>query len=137
MAAQKKDGLTAALEQMPSGIYLPPNARKSAMRVIVDATAFADDQIDQLVEQFALMQLHFPYVKPIFLISAMAPGALSAAGFMYETVTPEATWRDLAAPGTYREYKERRVVEMLNTYQANRVHVQEPSSRIPRWLYER
>lgn len=137
MTASQRADHSVAVEQMPSGIYLPPNAVKSALRIVVDATTVADDRIDDMVDAFARLQLHHPYVKPIFLVSAMKPGELSAAGFMYETVIPASTWKSLSMGTTYREYVERRIFEMIKVYSAHRSGAYTQGMDIPRWLYER
>lgn len=137
MSASNSATLLGALERMPSGVFLPPNAVKSSTRIVVDATRFSEAQIPELVEKFALVQLHFPYVKPIFLISALSPGELSSAGFIYETVMPEASWTTMGMDSTYREYKERRLTEMIKVYAAARIGTIAPGTEIPRWFYER
>lgn len=137
MSASQRAGHTTAVERMPSGIYLPPNAVKTALRIVVDATTLVDNQIGELVDAFARLQLHHPYVKPIFLISAMKPVELSAAGFMYETVVPANTWKSLTMITTYREYVERRIVEMIKVYSAHRSGAYTAGMDIPRWFYER
>ena len=78
MPAIQREGHATAVEIMPSGIYLPPNAVSTALRIVVEATTLDDDQIGELVDVFARLQLHHPYVKPIFLVSAMKPSELSA-----------------------------------------------------------
>ena len=127
----------AALQDMPSGIYLPPNAVRTSVRVAVEATKHTDDEVNELVDQFAFVQLRYPYIKPIFLISALEPKELTKAGFIYETVIPESTWSLLDSPSTYQDYKERRFYEMIEVYQAHRMVSSEPGHAIPRWVYER
>lgn len=137
MPANHREGHTTAVERMPSGIYLPPNAVRTALRIVVDATTLDDDQIGELVDVFARLQLHHPYVKPIFLVSAMEPSELSAAGFMYETVIPESSWRSLKMRAPYRDYVERRVYELIKVYSAHRFGAYTAGMDIPRWFYER
>ncbi|MGO1736747.1 MAG: hypothetical protein ACTHZ9_10565 [Leucobacter sp.] len=126
-----------ALEMMPSGIFLPKDAVHTSNRVLIEAVEFADQDLPDLVDKFVQMQLHYPYVKPIFLISALSPGELSRAGFIYETVLTESSWEELGIEATYREYTERRVHEMISVYRTSRFSVIRPGQEIPRWLYER
>lgn len=126
-----------ALEMMPSGIFLPNDAVHTSERILVQATEFADQDIPELVDGFVQVQLHYPYVKPVFLISALNPGELSRAGFIYETVLTESWWRGLEMEATYREYVERRVHEMISVYRTSRFAAIQPGQEIPRWLYER
>lgn len=126
-----------ALEMMPSGIFLPKDAVHTSNRVLVDATELADEDIPELVDKFVQLQLRYPYVKPVFLISALNPGELSRAGFIYETVLTEAWWGELGIDATYREYVERRVHEMISVYKTSRFSEIQPGQEIPRWLYER
>lgn len=135
----KSNEVTAnrALEMMPSGIFLPKDAVHASNRILVDAVEFADEDIPELVDKFVLMQLHYPYVKPVFLISALNPGELSRAGFIYETVMTESSWNELGMEATYREYTERRVHEMISVYRTSRFSAIQPGQTIPRWLYER
>lgn len=122
---------------MPSGIFLPKDAVHTSNRILVDATEFGDEDIPELVEEFVQVQLHYPYVKPVFLISALNPGELSRAGFIYETVLTKSWWGELGMEATYREYVERRVHEMITVYRTTRFSVIQPGQEIPRWLYER
>lgn len=126
-----------ALKEMPSGIYLPPNAVRTSVRVAVEATKHTDEEVNELVDQFAYVQLRYPYIKPIFLISALEPSELTRAGFIYETVIPESTWVLLDSPSNYQDYKDRRFYEMIEVYQAQRMVSSEPGQAIPRWVYER
>jgi len=126
-----------ALEMMPSGIFLPKDAVHTSNRILVDATELADVEIPELVDKFVQMQLHYPYVKPVFLISALQPGELSRAGFIYETALTKYWWEELGIEATYREYVERRVHEMISVYRTSRFTAMQPGQEIPRWLYER
>lgn len=127
-----------ALEMMPSGVFLPPNATHSSDRVLIVAVQHSNDDILELVNKSAMMQLHYPYVKPVFLISAQNPGELTRAGFIYETVMPESAWgMVLGMEASHREYMERRVHEMISVYIVSRVAEILPGQEIPRWLYER
>lgn len=126
-----------ALEMMPSGIFLPQNAVHTSNRILINAVELTDEDIPELVDKFALLQLHYPYVKPIFLISALNPGELTRAGFIYETALTESSWNELGIEATYREYAERRVHEMIAVYKTGRVSAIAPGQEVPRWLYER
>lgn len=127
-----------ALEMMPSGVFLPPNATHSSDRVLINAVYHTDEDIPELVNKSAMMQLHYPYVKPVFLISAQNPGELTRAGFIYETVMAESAWNTfLGMEASHREYMERRVHEMISVYMVSRVAEILPKQEIPRWLYER
>lgn len=137
MSPSQRVGHSTAVERMPSGIYLPPNAVRTALRIAIEATTLDDDQIGELVDVFARLQLHHPYVKPIFLVSAMEPSELSAAGFMYETVIPESSWRSLKMRAPYSDYIERRVYELIKVYSAHRFGAYTAGMVIPRWFYER
>lgn len=132
-----QDTANRALEMMPSGIFLPKDAIRTSNRILVDATEFADDDIPELVDRFVQVQLRYPYVKPMFLISALNPGELSRAGFVYETVLTKSWWGELGMEATYREYVERRVHEMISVYKTSRFSAIQPGQEIPRWLYER
>lgn len=137
MPTTRADSATEALEMMPSGIYLPPNAVKTSLRIAVDATAHTDQDIPDLVDRFSAVQLRFPFIKPVFLVSALDPAELTRAGYIYETVIPEAAWDKLDAPATYKEYQERRFHEMIVVYQAQKMVTVEPGEDLPRWIYER
>lgn len=137
MQVLKQVRLHAERSSRCARICLPPNAVRSSMRVVVDATGLTNDEIPEAVDRFVFLQLSFPYVKPIFLISALDPAALSNAGFMYETVLPESSWNKIRLDASYREYKERRVFEMVTVYQPERMGSIQPGEQIPRWMYER
>lgn len=65
--------LTFALERIPSGAFLPPNALRTAVRLVIDATDHRDSDIAALADEFVYTQLKYPYIKPVFLISALDP----------------------------------------------------------------
>lgn len=134
-AAQSK--FTNAVEQLPSGVFLPSNAVRSARRVVVDATAFSDAQIKDLVDSFAELQLLHPYFKPIFLISAMHPEALLRSEYLFETVVQESSWPLSRQAGQYQDHVERRLIEMMHVYRTDRAGTIRPGENVPRWLYER
>jgi hypothetical protein len=126
-----------AVQRMPSGHFLPPNAVRSAVRVVVDATEHTDADIPEMVERFAYAQLAYPYIKPVFLISALEPLELTRAGFLYETVVPESGWDEVAMGNSYEDYKQRRFHEMITVYRAQRMGKVVPGEAVPRWMYER
>lgn len=137
MKFQQSQAHDVAVAIMPSGIFLPHNAVDTALRVMVDATQFNDVELADLVDSFADIQMHHPYVKPIFLVATLDPAHLSAAGFMYETVMPESAWSQMCMTASYQEYKERRISEMISVYSANRAGTLAPGANVPRWFYER
>ncbi|WP_392508043.1 glycosyltransferase [Naumannella halotolerans] len=136
-AKHVETSLTDSLERMPSGIYLPPNATKSSIRVVIDATTHTDAEIPGLVDDIAHIQLKYPYIKPVFLTSALDSVALSRAGYMYETVVSAERWHTLGTDMSHDEYVERRFYEMIAVYQPQRMARLTPGEKIPRWIYER
>lgn len=138
-AAVNDSGSTVekALEQMPSGIYLPPNAVRDSSRIIVDATQYSAEELSELTNKFAYAQLKYPFIKPIFLISALNPTVLSEAGFIYETVMPQTAWGRLGTGVPYAEYIARRFHEMVKVFRAHKMGRINPGEVIPRWMYER
>ncbi|TDT29959.1 glycosyltransferase [Naumannella halotolerans] len=136
-AVKEKFSLPDSLERMPSGISLPSNAVKSAIRVVIDATTHGDADIPGLVDHITHVQLRYPYIKPVFLISALNSAALTRAGYMYETVVPADKWEALGTAMSHSEYVERRFYEMITVYQPQRMARIRPGEALPRWIYER
>lgn len=138
MKAQGKQvTLDRALKMMPSGNYLPTDAVHRSSRILIDAVDLDDEDIPWLVEKFVALQLHYPYLKPVFLITALSPQELSRAGFIYETALTPSAWEGLGVGASYREYAERRVHEMMAVYKTTGYWAVQPGREIPRWLYER
>lgn len=137
MASSSGLNVETAASRVRSGIALPPNAVRSSIRLVVEAADFSSDELNPLADDFMEIQLHYPFVKPIFLISAMDPRSLAEAGFLFETAMTRAAWSNLQASASYEEYVERRVSEMIAVYSAERAGRLAPGARVPRWFYER
>ena len=127
----------AALGMIPSGRYLPEDARGGARRVLVVALRHDCVELAELADELLTLQLRYPYIKPIFLTTVMDASSLTNAGFLYETAMPAAMWRDAGFQAAHDAYLEARIGEMAATYQVARVTIVEPGEHVPLWVVDR
>lgn len=137
MASDREVTAESAAMRFRSGIALPRNAVTSSLSLVVEATEFTNEDLGSLVDDFMSVQMHYPFIKPTFLISAMNPAPLNDAHFNFETAMTRSAWSLLKMTASYEEYVERRVSEMITVYSAQRAGRLTPGARVPRWFYER
>jgi hypothetical protein len=68
-----------------SGPYLPRRARRKARRPLLVATGHDDLALADLVEHVLAVQLHHPYLKPVFLVGRVDTASLRDSGLQYES----------------------------------------------------
>ena len=132
----REDMLLRAQQRLPSGNYLPIRARANALRIVIVAVQHDDHELATLVDELALLQIDRPVFKPILLLNNSDLSEVRRRGFLYETVIPPATWPRFATDGgSYDEYVEHRILEMIRVYSPDHTLVAQPGTRLPKWAF--
>jgi hypothetical protein len=126
--------LGEAVAKISSGLYVPRQARRDALCVLIVAVDHDAEEVDRLLEHVARAQLEQPVFKPIFLITGGHVDALRRLAFQYETLMTESEWTSVDAGVSFATYRRRRIEEMRAVYLPQQIVITSPGATVGPWF---